>query len=114
MNFGLRGFHGAAISQYGFWGRLLVRRISTPCEAILSATLLILGIFMLYEASSINSASETASLIGGAVCFALGMMTLVSAIRSILWHRHMLRQSTANRDMDGAAREHNRGWREVA
>ena len=86
-----------------------MRRLSTPVEAILSATLLILGIYLLYEGSSIRSASETAILIGEAVCFALCLMTLVSAIRSILWHRHILRHSTPNHDINGAAREHNRG-----
>jgi len=70
-----------------------MRRIATFFEVILSATLSILGLFMLHEGSANKSLSETAVLIGGAVCFTLGGMTLVSAVRSILWHRRMLRHS---------------------
>jgi hypothetical protein len=86
-----------------------MRRISTLFEVILSATLLILGIYLLYEGISTRSPSETAVVIGGACFFVLGMMALVSAIRSILWHRHMLRHSTLNHGMYGSAREHHRG-----
>ena len=86
-----------------------MRRISTLFEAILSAILLILGLYLLHEGSSNRSASEAAILIGGAVCFTLGLMTLVSAIRSILWHRRMLRHATPNHDVEGAVREHNHG-----
>jgi hypothetical protein len=53
-------------------------------------------------------------LIGGAVCFTLGMMTLVSAVRSILWHRRMLRNSIPKDYPDGAAPEHDRSRGEVA
>ncbi len=54
------------------------------------------GLYMLHEGSSSKSPGEAAILIGGAVCFTLGVMTLVSAVRSILWHRRMLRQSVPN------------------
>jgi hypothetical protein len=47
-------------------------------------------------------------LIGGAVCFTLGVMTLVSAVRSILWHRRMLRHSIPKDYLDAAAPVHNR------
>ena len=86
-----------------------MRRISTLFEAILSATLLILGLYMLHEGSSNKSPSEAVILIGGAVCLTLGVMTLVSATRSILWHWHMLRHSIPNQRVDGAVREHNQG-----
>jgi hypothetical protein len=86
-----------------------MRRISTLFAALLSATLLILGIWLLYEGILASSASETAILISGAAFFALGVMTLVSAIRSLLWHRHMVRNSSPNNEMDGAARENSRG-----
>jgi hypothetical protein len=85
-----------------------MRRISTLFEIILSATLLILGLYMLYEGSSNKSANEPAILIGGAVCFTLSVMTLISAVRSILWHRRMLRHS--NHSLNSAAPGHNRGW----
>jgi hypothetical protein len=86
-----------------------MKRISTPFEVILSATLLILGLYMLHEGGSNKSVSGAAILIGGAVCFTLGVMTLVSATKSILWHRYMLRHSISNQQVDGAAREHNHG-----
>lgn len=86
-----------------------MKRISTLFEIILSAALLALGLYMLYEGSSNKSASEAAILIGGAVCLTLGVMTLVSATRSILWHRYMLRQSMSSQQVDGAGREHNHG-----
>jgi hypothetical protein len=39
----------------------------------------------------------------------LGVMTLFSAVRSILWHRRMVRHSLANHDLGTAAQGHNRG-----
>jgi hypothetical protein len=86
-----------------------MRRVSTFFEVILSATLLILGLYMLREGSSNQSSSAAAILIGGAVCFTLGVMTLVSAVRSILWHRRMLRHSMPNPYLGGAAPGPNRG-----
>jgi len=91
-----------------------MRRVSTFFEVILSSTLSILGIFMLHEGGANKSLGETAMLIGGAVCFTLGLMTLVSAVRSILWHRRMLRHSIPKDNLDGAAPEHNRSRGEVA
>jgi hypothetical protein len=80
-----------------------MKRISTFFETILSATLLIVGLYLLREGSSNKSPSDAAILIGGAVCFTLGVMTLVSAVRSILWHRRMVRHSMPNDFLDGAA-----------
>ena len=73
-----------------------MKRITTLFEIILSATLLILGIYLLHEGSSNKSTNEAAILIGGAVCFAAGAMTLVFSARSVLWHRRMLRHSQPN------------------
>jgi hypothetical protein len=70
-----------------------MRRISTFLEVVLPTSLSILGLYMLHEGSSDKSPNEVAILLGGAVCFALGVMTLVSAVRSIFWHRRMLRRS---------------------
>ncbi len=95
MNFDFGDCRRAAINLDA-GGSLFMRRISTLFEAILSATLLILGLYMLHEGSSSKSPSEAAILTGGAVCFTLGVMTLVSAVRSILWHRKMLRHSVPN------------------
>ena len=85
-----------------------MRRISTAFEIILSASLLVVGLYMLYEGSSNKSGSAPAILIAGAVCFTLGVMTLFSAVRSILWHRRMVRHSL-NQDLDSAAHGHDRG-----
>jgi hypothetical protein len=86
-----------------------MRRISTLFEIVLSATLLILGLYALQEGSANNSGSAGALLILGAVCFTLGVATLASAFRSILWHRHMLRHSAANHHLNGAAPKRNHG-----
>jgi hypothetical protein len=51
---------------------------------------------MLGEGASNKSPNEAAILIGGAVCFTLGLMTLVSAVKSILWHRRMVQHSMPN------------------
>ncbi len=107
MNVGFAGSHRAAIKVEA--GGLFMRRISTLFEIVLSATLLILGLYMLFDASANKSASEAAILIGGAVCLTLSVMTLTAAVRSILWHRRMLRHSMPNHDLDSAASEHHRG-----
>jgi hypothetical protein len=86
-----------------------MKRVSTLFETALSAALLFLSLYMLYEGSSDKSASASAILIGGAVCLTLGVMTLFSAVRSILWHRRMLRHSMPNHGLDDAAPRHYRG-----
>jgi len=87
-----------------------MKKIATFFEIVVSATLLAFGLYLLHEGSSNQSVSEGAILIGGAVCFTLGVMTLVSAIRSILWHRRMLRHSIRKDELeDGVAPEQNHG-----
>ena len=108
MNFDFGDCRRAAINLDA-GGSLFMRRISTLFEIILSATLLILALYTLQEGSAINSSSAGTVLILGAVCFTLGLATLVSAFRSILWHRHMLRHSAANRHLNGAAPKRNHG-----
>jgi len=85
-----------------------MKRISTFFEIILSATLLVLGLFMLQEGISSKSTSVPAILVGGAVFLTVSVMTLFSAVRSILWHRRMVRNSL-NHDLDGAAHGDNHG-----
>ena len=85
-----------------------MRRISTSFEVILSAALLVLGLYMLQAGISRDSTSASALLIGGAVFITVGMMTLLSAVRSILWHRRMVRHSL-NHALDSAAHGDNRG-----
>jgi hypothetical protein len=79
-----------------------MKRISTVFEIILSAALLVLGLFMLQEGISGKSTSAPAILIGGAVFFTAGVMTVTSAVRSILWHRRMVRNSL-NHELDSPA-----------
>jgi hypothetical protein len=76
-----------------------MKSVSTLFEIILSATLLSLGLYMLHEGNSNKLASAPALLIGGAVCFTTSLMILVSAIKSILWHRRMLRRSMSKHHM---------------
>jgi hypothetical protein len=104
MNLGFAGL-GAVINAQG--GGFSMKRISTLFEIILCATLLVLGLYLLYEGTSNKSGSEAAILIGGAVCFTLSVMTLIFAVRSILWHRRMLRHSSHY--LDSADPGHNRG-----
>jgi hypothetical protein len=73
-----------------------MRRIWTLFEVIMSAILLVAGLYMLHEASLNKSPNETAILLGGAFCFSLSLITLVTTVRSILWHRHMLRHAMPN------------------
>jgi len=84
---------------------LFMRRIPELFEFGVSAALLFVGLYMLYEGSANNSTSDAAILIGGAVCFTLGVMTLVSAVRCILRRRRMLRQSIPKNYLEGAAPE---------
>jgi len=86
-----------------------MRRISTVFEIILSASLLVVGFYMLQEGISSKSTSTPAILIGGAVFFTVGAMTLLAAVRSILWHRHMLRQSMPKHELDTPAPGHDPG-----
>lgn len=79
---------------------LRVRRISTFLEVLLSAALFILGLYLVHLAISADSEYGVVILVGGAVSFTLGQMTLVFAVKSILWHRHMLRHSVPKDNVD--------------
>jgi membrane protein implicated in regulation of membrane protease activity len=86
-----------------------MKRISTLFEITVSAALLLLGLYMLYEGGLNMSTNEAAILIGGAVCFTLSIMTLVSAVKCLLWHRRMQRHSMPDDDLDTSSPEHNHG-----
>jgi hypothetical protein len=77
-----------------------VRRIWTLLEVMMSAILLFTGLYMLHDGSLNKSKNETAILIGGAFCFSLSLITLVSAVRSFLWHRHMRRHAMPDHHLD--------------
>jgi hypothetical protein len=85
-----------------------MKRIATLFEIILSATLPPLGLYLLYEGGS-NKSASAAIQIGGAVCCTLSIMTLISAVKSILWHRRMLRHSMPDHDPHTSAHEHSHG-----
>jgi len=77
-----------------------MRRISTLLEIILPSILLFTGGFMLYEASLNKSSNDAAILVGGAACSSLSLTILVSAVRSLVWHRQMLRHAMPNHHLD--------------
>jgi hypothetical protein len=83
-----------------------MRRISTLLEVLLSAALFILGLYLLHAAISAQSEYGVLILVAGAVSFALGQMALVFAVKSILWHRRMLRRSVRNQKVDRSKREY--------
>ena len=83
-----------------------MRIVSTLLEILLSIALFILGLYLLHAAISPQSDYGVAILVGGAVSFSLGLMTLVLAVKSILWHRRMLRRSVRNQKADRPNREY--------
>jgi hypothetical protein len=72
-----------------------MRRVYSVLETILSALLLTCGFYMLNEGVS-DKSNATAMLLGGAAFSVLGVVTLQAAVRSIIWHRTMLRNSNAH------------------
>ena len=56
-----------------------MKRIWTSLEVVISAGLLVLGLYMLSEGSLNKSTNEAGIVLGGAACFALGAMSLISA-----------------------------------
>ena len=75
-----------------------MRRVSTSFELTIAATLLVLGLYMLYEGSLNKSPNDAVILVGGAVCFSLSLVALCFAVPSILWHREMLRRVKADNE----------------
>ena len=68
-----------------------IKRVWTFLEIVISTTLLVAGLFMLQEGIANNSTGAVAMLILGAVFITLSVISLIYAIRSLLWHRYMLR-----------------------
>ena len=79
-----------------------MKRIWTSLEVLISAGLLVLGLYMLSEGILNKSTNEAGIVIGGAACSALGAMSLISAVRFLLWHRRMLLQAMHGHDVDKA------------
>jgi hypothetical protein len=74
-----------------------MRRTSTLLEVTMSAIMLVVGFYVLREPGLNKSLNETVIIMGGAVCLSIGLVTLVLAVRSILWHRSMSRHTMPNR-----------------
>jgi hypothetical protein len=72
----------------------------TLLEVILSSILLFTGGLMLYEASLNKSSNEAAILVGGAACFSLSLTIQVSAVKSLVCHRQMLRHAMPKHHLD--------------
>jgi hypothetical protein len=86
-----------------------MRRVYSVLETILSALLLTCGFYTLNEGVSDKSSSATAMLISGAVFSALGVVALQAAVRSIIWHRAMLRHAIAHDQANETNAGHNGG-----
>jgi len=80
-----------------------MRRISTSFEVVMVSVLVVVGLYLLYEGSVNRSANESGSVIAGAAFLTLGAIALVSAVKSILWHRRMLRQTLPHRERSTSA-----------
>ena len=76
------------------------QRIWTIFEVMLSVSLLVAGYFLIFQGLLNRSASDTVMPLPGAVCLALGGMTLVAAIRSLIWHHRMMRLALGRRLRD--------------
>ena len=74
-----------------------MRRIPVLLEFIFYALLSTIGSYMLYLGTS---GQEMMLLIAGALCSVSGFLALGFAIRAILWHRQMLRESISSRGAD--------------
>jgi hypothetical protein len=72
-------------------------RRATLFEIIVSAALLTGGLYMLHEGLLNNSNVSGPVVIFGAVCFTLSLLVLAGAVRSVLWHRRMLRHASPKR-----------------
>jgi hypothetical protein len=87
-----------------------IKRVWTFLEIVISTTLLVAGLFMLQEGIANNSTGAVAMLILGAVFITLSVISLIYAIRSLLWHRHMLRVAK----LGPATSQYEHGLREKA
>ena len=70
-----------------------MNRMTTILEVVASAALLIAGFYWLYDGSQNKTASGPIAVVGGAFCLAVSVVMLVSAAKSILWHRQALKHA---------------------
>ena len=71
-----------------------MRRIPVLLEFVFYVILFVTGSYMLYLGIS---GQEMTLLIVGAPCFVSGLLALGFAIRAMVWHRQMLRESISRR-----------------
>lgn len=62
-------------------------------ETLACAALTIAGVYMLDASIADKSANASILVVGGAAFLAFGIVSLHAAVRSILWHRAMLRRA---------------------
>jgi len=84
-----------------------MKRVSTAFETLISALALTLGLYLLKEGILNKTWLADVSVIGGAVFFSLGFITLYLAARSVLSHRAMLRHATGGHRVKKAVSSHN-------
>ncbi len=87
-----------------------IKRVWTFLEIVISRTLLVAGLFMLQEGIANKSTSAVTMLILGAAFITLSVISLIYAIRSLLWHRYMLRVA----NLGPASSHYEHGLREKA
>ena len=71
-----------------------MRRIPATVEILMSVALLSVGLYLLDDGSLNKAANEPTILISAAVCLALSLITFIAAVRSMLWHRHIVKHAT--------------------
>ena len=74
-------------------------------ETVFCATLAVVGAYMLKVGIVDRSPLASVLVLAGAAFLAVGLVTLQAVVRSLLWHRAMLR---------GAANRHRDAMREIA
>lgn len=78
------------------------QRIWTIFEVMLSVSLLVAGSLLIFQGLLNRSPSDAIMPLPGAVCLALGGMTLVAAIRSLIWHHRMMHVALRQRLWDSS------------
>jgi len=87
-----------------------MKKVSTTFETLISALVLTLGLYWLKEGILNKTWLADVSVIGGAVFFSLGFITLYSVVGSVLSHRAMLRHLAGGHRVKKAVSSHNDGY----
>jgi hypothetical protein len=66
-------------------------------ETLVCAGFTIAGLYMLNEGMADKSANAPILVVSGAVFFAFGAVALQAVLRSMVWHRSMLRRAANHR-----------------